>query len=70
MGRPRKPNAVKRSYRFDTLNLAMLELYAERHCMDLTTAINSLLRQVLSSQGLLDEGRLRLDKNEKGDNND
>jgi hypothetical protein len=64
MGRPKKTNATKRSYRFDNLNMAMLEIYAERHCMDITTAMNFLLRQVLTGQGLMDEGRNRLAEKE------
>jgi hypothetical protein len=44
--------------------MAMLEIYAERHCMDITTAMNFLLRQVLTGQGLMDEGRNRLAEKE------
>lgn len=64
MGRPKKTNAVKRSYRFDKLNLAMLKIYADRHCMDITTAMNSLLRQTLVGQGLLEEGKAAVEEEE------
>lgn len=65
MGRPKKTNAVKRSYRFDKLNLAMLKIYADRHCMDITTAMNSLLRQTLVGQGLLEEGKAAVEEEDK-----
>lgn len=54
-GRPRK-DAVRRTFRIDSVNLGMLITYADRNSLDVTAALNLLLRTNLSAIGLLPEG--------------
>lgn len=72
VGRPKKPNSVKHTFRFETVNLEMLKIYAERNCLDMTAALNMLLRQNLSAIGLMDEAKKRLEeeRRQEGGNDD
>lgn len=51
VGRKKKENSVKRTYRMGRLVLKMLELYGDDRSMDNTTALNNIAHEYLSSLG-------------------
>jgi hypothetical protein len=55
MGRPKKIGGRKLTLWVDDINREMLRLYAERNFIDMTSALNMILRQTLSAAGVLEE---------------
>jgi hypothetical protein len=67
VGRKKIEFSVKRTLRFDQDVAKMLEIYAERNHINVTTATNLLLRTQLSAYGLMDEAKRRIEQ-EDSDN--
>lgn len=72
MGRPRKTGGRKTTFWIEDINSEMLRIFAERNAIDMTSALNLLLRQNLSAIGLMDEAQKRVGerKDEQGDSDD
>ncbi len=51
VGRKKKENSIKRTYRMDKLILKMVELYGADRSMDSTTALNHIAFEYLSTLG-------------------
>jgi hypothetical protein len=51
VGRKKKENSIKRTYRMDKLILKMVELYGSDRSMDSTTALNHVAFEYLSTLG-------------------
>jgi hypothetical protein len=51
VGRKKKENSIKRTYRMDKLILKMVELYGNDRSMDSTTALNHIAFEYLSTFG-------------------
>lgn len=59
--RKKKPDSTKRTFRFNNINLEMLRIFADRNCLDMTSALNMLLNQNLSALGLKEEAQRNLE---------
>lgn len=68
VGRKKKPDSTKRTFRFNNINLEMLRIFADRNCLDMTSALNMLLNQNLSALGLKDEAQRNIEETGDGDN--
>jgi hypothetical protein len=62
VGRRKKPDRSRRSVRFDNKALAMLQIYAERNGLDVTSALNQLLLTHLRAMGLEPEAEEIINK--------
>lgn len=60
VGRKKITPSIKRTLRFDLDVAKMLEIYAERNRLNITTAVNLLLRSQLRAHGLMEEAERRI----------
>lgn len=57
MGRPKRTGGRKVTFWLDDINREMIDLYAERNALDMTSSLNLLIRQVLTGMGLYEEAK-------------
>lgn len=69
MGRPKKKGGRKTTFWIEDVNSEMLRLFADRNAIDMTSALNLLLRQNLSAIGLMDEAQKRVRERQEGEGN-
>ena len=68
-GRPKK-DAIKRTFRIDRLNMAMLRIYAEQNAIDMTAALNQMIRKNLTAAGLVQAAQDLIEEEDRMEESD